>query len=498
MNGDVTIVGSGINGSIMALVLRQLGYHVRLVDRQSHPRFSIGESSTPYADLVLRSLGHRYGLPDLHTLSRYGLWRHRYPHLEGGSKQGFVYFPPTDPVRSSTGRWRGGMVIASSRNRHQGDSNWVRSSLDHHLHHLCLESGIECIEPVELVSAHIRNNVWTLHFQEPEGTPWMCKSDFLIDATGSGILANRLFGFPTEHHGFKTHSSAMFTHADSLPGMESILTDQGIETGHYPFPVDDSAMHHLTEQGWFWSLRFDDGRTSIGQLTDLNEYTAPLKPDSIDAWTRSPSFPIQLKKQLTRASLHAEPGKIIQTGRLQRRLSRAAFPGWIALPSTFGFTDPMHSTGLAWSLHGIEWVARQFEDGFPDAEALNHYEQNLSLELNAVDMLVSTAYRTRRDPVTFELSIMLFFMATVVAEQRRILSPDRIQGFLATDHDPLWKQIRQSVSELMNESGTKSSIHQRDEWFRHLNNRFQTWNNVGLFDASAQGVYQHTAPDIIE
>ncbi|MGM0507145.1 MAG: NAD(P)/FAD-dependent oxidoreductase, partial [Bacteroidota bacterium] len=319
MKGDVTIVGSGISGSVLALVLREIGYRVRLVDRQSHPRFSIGESSTPYADLVLRSLAKRYGLPDLDILSRYGLWSEQYPHLQGGPKRGFVYYPQFNPQKSADDTWEGEIVVASSRNRHLGDSNWVRSSLDQHLHQLCLDSDIECCDRFELTAADWRKNLWTLRFQNPNGESSECRTEFLIDASGNGSLANLLFGFSSEQDGFRTNTSAIFTHVHTLPEFRDILNENGFETEHYPFPPDESAMHHLTNEGWFWTLRFDDGRTSIGQLCDLNEFTAPLKPDSLEAWTRSPTFPSLLRKQLNPATLHTEPGQIIQSGRLQRR-----------------------------------------------------------------------------------------------------------------------------------------------------------------------------------
>ena len=52
---DVAIVGSGFGGSLAALALLKRGHRVALVERGRHPRFAIGESSTPLANL--RMLG---------------------------------------------------------------------------------------------------------------------------------------------------------------------------------------------------------------------------------------------------------------------------------------------------------------------------------------------------------------------------------------------------------------------------------------------------------
>ena len=55
-NRTILIIGSGFSGSLLATILAKSGVKVILIDRQSHPRFAIGESSTPTATLILKSL----------------------------------------------------------------------------------------------------------------------------------------------------------------------------------------------------------------------------------------------------------------------------------------------------------------------------------------------------------------------------------------------------------------------------------------------------------
>ncbi len=56
---EVAIVGSGFAGSLLARVVAVLGYDVVLLERGTHPRFAIGESSTPLANLSLERIGSR-------------------------------------------------------------------------------------------------------------------------------------------------------------------------------------------------------------------------------------------------------------------------------------------------------------------------------------------------------------------------------------------------------------------------------------------------------
>lgn len=89
---DVAVVGSGFAGSLAARVLRRLGREVILVERGRHPRFALGESSTPLAALSLEDLAGRYGLADLRALAAHGRWIESHPHLRRGLKRGFTFF----------------------------------------------------------------------------------------------------------------------------------------------------------------------------------------------------------------------------------------------------------------------------------------------------------------------------------------------------------------------------------------------------------------------
>ena len=60
---EVAIVGSGFAGSLLARVLAVLGYDVVLLERGTHPRFAIGESTTPLANLSLERLASATGWP---------------------------------------------------------------------------------------------------------------------------------------------------------------------------------------------------------------------------------------------------------------------------------------------------------------------------------------------------------------------------------------------------------------------------------------------------
>ena len=68
MSFDLFILGSGYPGSLLATLASGMGFKVALVDRDSHPRFAIGESTTPEQNTVHAELAGSFGVPELADL----------------------------------------------------------------------------------------------------------------------------------------------------------------------------------------------------------------------------------------------------------------------------------------------------------------------------------------------------------------------------------------------------------------------------------------------
>src|SRR5438445_12628866 len=92
---DLAIIGSGFGGTLLAIIARRLGYSVALLERGAHPRFAIGESSTPLADFKLAAIAERFGLAWLRPFAKYGTWKAAYPQVRCGLKRGFSFFRHT-------------------------------------------------------------------------------------------------------------------------------------------------------------------------------------------------------------------------------------------------------------------------------------------------------------------------------------------------------------------------------------------------------------------
>ena len=81
IDADIAIVGSGFAGSLTALALRRRGKRVALVERGRHPRFAIGESSTPLANLLLEEIAIATTCRASGVFSKWGTWQRARPDV---------------------------------------------------------------------------------------------------------------------------------------------------------------------------------------------------------------------------------------------------------------------------------------------------------------------------------------------------------------------------------------------------------------------------------
>src|SRR5690606_30745600 len=81
---DVVIIGAGFAGSLTALALRSRGVRVAIIERGRHPRFAIGESTTPLTNLLLEELADTYALPQIRPFSKWATWQAHRPDVAVG------------------------------------------------------------------------------------------------------------------------------------------------------------------------------------------------------------------------------------------------------------------------------------------------------------------------------------------------------------------------------------------------------------------------------
>lgn len=434
---DLAVLGSGFGGTLLAIIARKLGYSVALVERGTHPRFVIGESSTPLADFKLMRIADQFGLDWLRPFAKYGTWKQATPHLACGLKRGFSFFRhQAGQVYAPAPDNSNALLVAASPDEARSDTHWFRADFDAHLVERAVAEGVTYLDRTE-IQALTHERGWNLKGARADNAIQV-HARLLIDATGDGQLLARTLGLASVPQGeLRTRSRALYSHFSGVRRWQDLLeeTHGPAATAQHPFPCDAAALHQIIDGGWMWILRFDHGVTSAGFSLDPDVH--PLRPaETAEAeWQRLLAGYPALAHQFAAAQTVRS---FVRTGRLQRRLSRAAGDDWALLPHTAGFLDAWLSPGIAQTLFAVERLGRILADRPPAhrrAERLAAYGHCVLNELAWMDEIAATCFACFDRFEVMVTAAMLYFVAAVYCEERERAGnapPDA--AFLLADH----------------------------------------------------------------
>jgi FADH2 O2-dependent halogenase len=504
MKADVVILGSGFSGSLLGWILARQGLRVVLLDRATHPRFAIGESSTPVADMLLGLCAARYDLPALAPLSRYGSWKRASPELGCGLKRGFSYFAHASAGNDAgrpfadTPDHAASLLVAASADDESSDTHWLRSDVDAFLFGQSVAAGVGGREAC-VVERLERSDRWHVGWRhERTGATASCTSPLVIDATGSGGLLARVLGLTRLDDSLATRTACEYTHVEGLGSWDAARLAAGDPSTLEPFPSDAAAQHHLVAGGWIWMLRFDSGLASVGLVRRLTGGSGGPE-EAGHAWHET------LGRHPSLAALFAEARPVrplTTTGRLSRLWSAASGPGWAMLPTTCGFVDPLQSTGIAHALSGVWRLAGLILSGEQDTPRWKEYGRRVVEEVRWIDSLVSGCYECLDDFSLFTFACHLTFLATIHHE-RALSAGDGAEGFLSSHHRPLRESLLAARGRLVGLARSRASSEDHDRppqacpgreaALDDLRRTLAPWDPAGLLDPDARNRFAHTA-----
>ncbi len=486
---DVVVLGAGFGGSLTALLLERIGLNVALIDRGTHPRFSIGESSTPIAGYLLQSLSENYDLPQFAPFCKYGSWQQSYPQLPCGIKRGFSYFHHESHQTFQSRPDHGNeLLVTASFDDSVADTHWFRADIDAFFAEEVQKTKIVYLDETEVV-LH-RGEAWEIKGAR-SGERLDLEAAFLIDATGAAGLVPHALGIERQTE-FETCSTAVYGHFEHVVPWTEILGRNGIDQSDYPFNCDHAALHHVLRAGWMWQLRFNNGITSAGLVLEPDQKTISAE----ELWKQLLNQYPAIQSQFDGASLVSPDSGLVSTGRMQRGWKLCAGSDWALLPHTAGFIDPLHSTGIAHTLCGIERLVVTIEKNWGQAgftDALMKYSESVRDELELIDELVACCYRSLENFELFTASTLFYFAAATSFEHQR--SHGRTKPLFLCAEDREFKRVVREWLELVSQIRQRS-VYESDEIRRAIQsaeNRLMPWNRVGLFHPGIANMYHYTA-----
>lgn len=487
---DIAVIGSGFAGSLIAMIARRLGHSVVLVEKSRHPRFVIGESSTPLANLLLEELAGRYELPALRPLTKWGTWQQAHPEIACGLKRGFTFYHHEFGREFADDEsHRRQLLVAASPNDRIADTHWYRPDFDAFFVEQARALGVEYFDQTELWGVDMGAKRPLLQGRHG-GRPLEIHASFIIDATGPRGFLHRALELPAVPFPNLPSTQALYTHFSGVKRWDEVHPGSAPP----PYPVDDAALHHVFEGGWIWVLRFNNGLTSAG-VAATDRLAGELRLAEGEAgWNRLlkklPSVWRQFEgARAARRFVHGRPLSFLS--------GEVAGASWALLPSAAGFVDPLLSTGFPLTLLGVERLARILEEHWErdsfNAEVLN-YSMQTTVELVAAGRLIAGLYATMRDPELFSALTLLYFAAASFTESARRLGRPELAGntFLLGEHAPFAAGCRECLELALR----KPAGIARTELLEKIRNTIAPVNVAGLARPERRNWYPALADDL--
>ena len=487
---DIAVVGSGFAGSLMAMIARRLGRSVILLERWRHPRFVIGESSTPLANLLWEELANRYDLPRLLPLSKWGTWQRQYPSIACGLKRGFTFYHHEfDRTFANDPERRDQLLVAASPHDRIADTHWYRTGFDAFLVREAQANGVEFMDEINLTRVSFCAEAALLE-GERLGKSITVRARFVLDATGPRGFLHRALALPEAPFEKLPPTQALYSHFSCVRRWQEIFSSDSP-----PYPVDDAALHHVFDGGWIWVLHFNHGITSAG-VAATNELAAKLKlQEGAPAWQRLLARLPSVREQFAKA----EPIlKFFYVPRLSFLSGCVTGRQWALLPSAAGFVDPLLSTGFPLTLLGITRLARTFEEtwGRRDFESrLFDYSMRTTMELVTTERLIAALYATMTDFKLFRALSLLYFAAASFTETARRLGKPELAGnsFLLGEHPTFGPRFRYCVDAAL----CRPTGETRRQLLDRIQQTLGPVDVAGLSDGTRQNWYPVNTEDLL-
>ena len=436
---DLAVVGSGFAGSLISMAARRLGLSVVMIERGRHPRFVIGESTTPLTNLLLEEICDEFQMPEIRSLSKWGTWQDVHPGIPCGLKRGFTFYKhelgqrfPRDPAAALARQ----LMVGASPNERVADTHWFRPEFDRYLAERAAALGVDYRDETMLHRATEEpGQVLLSGVRAGQGIE--LSAGFVVDASGPRGCLHRLMRLqekPVE--GFPP-TQALYAHFEGLPALPAEFSP-----GTPPFPPEQAAVHHVFDGGWVWVLRFNNGITSAGVVA-VDAVAERLRFRSgLEGWSNVmrelPSVGEQFGSARATMPFVWQPKTAFQSREVAGRR-------WALLPSAAGVIDPLLSTGFPLTLLGVQRLARLMRSlGTPEFEpGLMDYADTTTREFEATARLVKALYaRMGRFDDFKQMSLLYFAAASFSEAARRLGKNSLVPDFLLCRHPVFGPRLR--------------------------------------------------------
>lgn len=312
---DVVIVGAGPAGSVAAIELARRGIDTVIIEKESFPRFHIGESLTGECGSVVRALGLESAMTQ-HPVKR-GVT------VYGPNGKNTFWVPVVavdeDGVRRESTTWQ-----------------VRRSDFDHMLLDRAEELGAQRL-PGQATDAVVRDDgqVTGVTVATDQGDEVTVDAKIVIDASGAKCFLNRAGVTGEKERGLYDKQIAIFTHV----------------TGAKRDPDEargNTLIFYQKANHWAWFIPIDDEFVSVGVVVPTS-YFREMGESKRDFLKREfMELNSELSERLTDAEIALEP---MATSNYSYHVREFTGPGFVCIGDSHRFIDPVFSFGVHFGIH---------------------------------------------------------------------------------------------------------------------------------------------------
>jgi FADH2-dependent halogenase len=332
MKTDVAIVGGGPGGAASAMFLLREGVTPVIIERETFPRFHIGESLTGAGGKVLRDLGLESEM-----------YRRRYPTKQGVKVYG----------QSARGSW---FVPVTGR-----DENWQlyawdtwqvrRSDFDQMMLKEAVARGATIIpgralKPIQSDTGGVRG----VRVRTDDGKTLDIESEVLLDCSGQATWLANLGGVTgPKYLGAYDKQIAIFSQVSGAIRDGGVSKDKNREDHK-----DNTLILYKAKYHWAWFIPLDDDVVSIGIVIPA-AYFLGKHENKRDFYLRElrelhPELARRVQEPQLVEDVHVIPNYSYQ-------VRRFCGDGFICIGDSHRFIDPIFSFGLTVTMREAQFAA---------------------------------------------------------------------------------------------------------------------------------------------
>ena len=396
---DAVIIGGGPSGTSAATILAQHGHKVLIIERDSFPRYRVGESLIPFTYQALERLGM---IPKMRASCFTKKYSVSFVQPDGKRSQPFYFHTRYDKD-----------TVAQT---------WqvTRAEFDVMMMENALENGAQVMMETSVTRLLNDNGSTTgVEVRTKSGETKTITATITLDCSGKEAFASVRNGWRMRDP--YLNKVAVWTY------YEGSKRESGQDEGA-------TTIAFVPEKGWFWHIPQQNDRVSVGVVAEGKYLTRDGIKDPAAIFQREVGQNQWIKEHL---SVGKQVGDYYLTSEYSHHSKHCASPGLLLVGDAFAFLDPVFSSGVMLALKSGVLAADIVHDGLVGGDlspaSFNSYAEQMRQGIENMRKLIYAFYDEN-----FSFKDVVMKHPSAGGE-----ITDCLSGDVNKDFSSLWEKVRE-------------------------------------------------------